>query len=73
MLLEKLISVICDELGVDENDINEDTLLEELVGDELETEDLVITLEREFGVEFGSELSGDISIAELAEMIEEAD
>ncbi len=72
MLLEKLISVICDELGVDENDINEDTLLEELVGDELETEDLVITLEREFGVEFGSELSGDISIAELAEMIETA-
>ena len=71
MILEKLISIICDEFGADEEEINEDTLIEDIIDDELDTEDLVLTLEREFGVEFGSEISGDISIAELADMIEE--
>lgn len=71
MYLEKLLSVICTELGIGEDEIDENTLIEEIVGDELETEDLVYTLEREFGIEFGGELSEDLSLAELADLIEE--
>jgi len=70
-MLEKLISLICEELGYDTDEIDEDTVLGELVGDELEIEELVQALENEFDVELSQELSGDMTVSEIAEMIEE--
>ncbi len=70
-MLERLISLICEELGCDEANVGGETLLGELVGDEIEIQELVEALENEFDTEFGEEISGDISVAYLAEMIEE--
>ena len=70
-MLEKLISLICEELGYDESKVNGETLLNELVSDDIEIRELVQALESEFDTEFGEEISGDISVYELAEMIEE--
>ena len=69
-MLEKLISLICEEIGCDESTVSGETLLGELVSDDIETEELIQALENEFDVEFGEEISGDISVSQLAEMIE---
>lgn len=70
LMLDKVISLICEELGCADSEVDENTLIGDLVSDELEIEELVQVLENEFEFEFGEELSGDISVAELAEMIE---
>lgn len=71
MILDKLISVICGEFDISEEDIDEDTLLEDIISEDIDTSDLLYALEREFDVELSDELSGDISVGELAELIEE--
>ncbi len=68
MILEKLISLICDELGCDE--ISEDAALGELVGDELELQELISAVEGEFDVELG-DADGETTVGELAGIIEE--
>lgn len=70
VILEKLISLICEEFGFDEDEIQKETGLEELAADELEIEEFVQTLESEFDVEIG-ELYGEMTVGELAEMIED--
>ncbi|MGN0543693.1 MAG: acyl carrier protein [Acutalibacteraceae bacterium] len=72
MILEKLISLICEELGFDEDEVDENTAVGDLVSDELEIEELALALESEFEIELGSELSGDISVSELADIIEDS-
>ncbi len=69
-MLEKVISLICEELGCADNEVDEDTLIGDLVGDELEIEELAQALENEFEVELSEELGAEITVAELAEMIE---
>lgn len=71
LVLEKLISLICEELGCDESNVSGETLLGELVGDEIEIKELCQALENEFDTEFGEEISGDFSVSRLAELIEE--
>lgn len=71
LLLEKLISMICEELGCDESSVSGETLLGELVSDDIEIDELVQALENEFDVEFSEEISGEVSVSQLAEMIEE--
>ncbi len=70
VILEKLIELICDELGCDGSEVDENMVLSDLVGDELEIEELIQALENEFEIEFAGEIGGDVSVAELAEMIE---
>ena len=70
-MLENLISFICEELGYDEANVGGETLLGELVGDELEIRELVEALENEFDTQFGEDIDGDFSVAALAGMIEE--
>lgn len=70
-MLENLISFICEELGCDESNVSGETLLNELVSDEIELQELIQALENEFDTEFGTETDGDISVASLAGMIEE--
>lgn len=71
LMLERLISLICEELGCDESNVSGDTLLGELVGDEIELQELVEALENEFETEFGGEINGETTVASIAEMIEE--
>lgn len=71
LMLENLISFICEELGCDESNVSGETLLNELVSDEIELQELIQALENEFDTEFGTETDGDISVASLAGMIEE--
>lgn len=70
-MLENLISFICEELGCDESAVSGETLLGELVGDEIELHELVEALENEFDSRFGEEISGEISLSSLADLIEE--
>ena len=69
-MLENLISFICEELGCDESNVSGETVLSELV-DDIEFEELVQALENEFDTEFSGEISGDFTVFQLAEMIEE--
>ena len=71
LVLEILISLNCEELGCDESNVSGETLLGELVGDEIEIKELCQALENEFDTEFGEEISGDFSVSRLAELIEE--
>ena len=70
-MLERLISLICEELGCDESNVSGDTLLGELVGDEIELQELVEALENEFETEFGDGINGDSTVGSIAGMIEE--
>lgn len=70
-MLERLIAIICEELGCDETNVDGETLLGELVGDEIEIRELIQAVENEFDTEFGEEINGDFSVAALAGMIEE--
>lgn len=70
LMLEKVITLICEELGYDEDTIHEDTVLGELVSDDAEIEELAQLLEGEFDVEFSGELSLDMTVSDVAEMLE---
>lgn len=70
-MLENLISFICEELGCDESNVSGDTLLGELVGDEIELQELVEALENEFDMVFGGGVNGDSTVGSIAGMIEE--
>ena len=62
MILEKLMALICDEFGLDESDVDEDTLLDEFVGDEFEMQELVDAIENEFEVRLDTTPADDWSI-----------
>ena len=66
MILEKLIELICDEIGID--GIDETTALSSLVEDEFELNELIQAVESGFEVELGDEAQ-DATVGELAEMI----
>lgn len=68
VILEKLISLICDELGCD--GIDEDTAIGELVGDDIELQELISAAESGFDAEL-PDADGETTVSELAEMIEE--
>jgi acyl carrier protein len=68
VILEKLISLICDELDCD--GIGEDAALGELVGDDIELQELISAVESEFDVELG-DADGETTVGELAVIIEE--
>ena len=52
MVLEKVIEILADQLGVDPSIINEDSnLIDDLDADSLTVIDLIMCLEDEFGIE----------------------
>ena len=53
--LEKLATIIADQLGVDESNINEDTTLEDLGADSLALVELVMSVEEEFEIQIEDE------------------
>ena len=69
-MIEKLISLICEELGYDEDAITEDTELNELVADGVELDSIIHIIEGEFYVDLSEEISGDMTVSAVAEMLE---
>lgn len=65
MILDKLIELICEELGID--GVDEATALGSLVEDEFELGELLRAVEDGFEVEIGD--IDDITVGELADLI----
>ncbi len=53
--LEKLTTIIADQLGIDETTISEDTTLEDLGADSLALVELVMSVEEEFEIQIEDE------------------
>lgn len=71
--MEKLLDLICDEFAIDKDDINEDTLLEEIVSDEFELQQLIESINEHFEIELDAVPDGEWSIADLAKAISNAE
>ena len=64
MVLEKLIELLCEQLDIEADEVNENTdIVNDLGADSLDVVDLVMTLEDEFDIE--------IPVGELAHYLEE--
>lgn len=69
-MIEKVISLICEELGYDDDAITENTELGELVDDGVELDEIIRIIEGEFYVDLSEELSGDMTVGQVAGMLE---
>lgn len=70
MVLEKIIGILEDYTDVDASTINEDTTFEDLGLDSLDTVELMMSVEDEFGVTI--EVSGDFkTVGSVVKYIEE--
>ena len=69
-MIDKVISLICEEFGYEEDAINENTELNELTEDGAELEEIIRIIEGEFYVDLSEEISGDMTVAQVAEMLE---
>ena len=69
-MIDKVISLICEEFGYEEDAINENTELNELTEDGTELEEIIRIIEGEFYVDLSEEISGDMTVAQVAEMLE---
>ncbi len=69
MIVKRLLALICDEFGIEESDIDKESLLETLVSDEYEMQELMEKIEEEFEVEVDFVPAEDWSIEDLANHI----
>ncbi len=67
MILERLIALICEELGL-EKEIGRETVIGDLIDDEIEVQELIIAIENEFGAEL--DCGCDVTVGELADLLE---
>ncbi len=73
MILEKVISLLADQLGFDEDSINENTdIAEELGADSLDLVELMMSAEEEFGITVvDDDLAKLKTVADIVKYIEE--
>ena len=71
-MLEKIKSIVADQLGVDEDQVTEDaSFIDDLGADSLDTVELIMAFEEEFDVEIPDEDSQKIkTVKEVIEYIE---
>ena len=69
-VIEKVISLICEEFGYDDDAVTESTELNELVDDGVELDEIIRAVEGEFYVDLSEELSGDVTLGQVAAMLE---
>ncbi len=71
--MEKVKKIIAEQLGVDESEItNESHFIDDLGADSLDTVELVMALEEEFGIEIPDEDAEKIqTVGDVAKYIEE--
>ena len=73
MVLEKVVSIIAEQLDIDADKITPDTsLIDDLNADSLDVVDLVMSLEEEFGLEIPDEEVESIStVGDIVKYIED--
>ena len=73
MVLEKLIELLCEQLDIETDEVNENTdIVADLGADSLDVVDLVMTLEDEFDIEIPDEDIEKIHpVGELARYLED--
>lgn len=69
-MVEKVISLICEEFGYEEDAISGSTELAELTEDGADLDEIIRIIEGEFYVDLSEEISGDTTVAQVAEMLE---
>lgn len=69
MTLEKVKKILADHLEIDENEIDEETTLDDLGVDSLDAVEIVMEMEDEFGIEIQSDEIGN-SVKDFVDYIE---
>ena len=74
-MLERIVEIICEQLGLSDMDITEDTSLKDDMGaDSLDLYELVLAFEEEFGVELPVEdLENVNTVGDIIDFIKEQD
>ena len=72
MIFEKVVTILADQLDLDENQITmESRLMEDLTADSLDVVDLIMTFEDEFNTEFLEEDAESLkTVADIVNYIE---
>lgn len=72
MVFEKIQAILADQLDIEEESINEDSLLvEDLGADSLDAIDIVMSVEDEFGIEVPDEIIEKIeSVKDIVSFVE---
>ena len=73
MILEKVIKILSDQLGIDEARIAKDTdIMETLGADSLDIVEMIMTIEEEFGVTISDEVvSGFKTVGDVVTYLED--
>ena len=73
MVLEKLIELLCEQLDIEADEVNENTdIVNDLGADSLDVVDLVMTLEEEFDTEIPDEDIENLkTVGDIVKYIEE--
>ena len=73
MVLEKLIELLCEQLDIEADEVNENTdIVNDLGADSLDVVDLVMTLEDEFDIEVPyMQFKRNKTVSEAAEFVTE--
>ena len=66
-MFDRLTELICEELDI-EKEIGKETVIGELVDDEIEMQELFEAVENEFGIQL--DCNPDITIGELSDLLE---
>ncbi len=69
-MVEKIISLICEEFGYDEDAVSEETVLSDITEEGVSLDEIINIIEGEFYVDLSDEISGDMTVAQIAEMLE---
>lgn len=74
MVFEKIRAILCEQLGIEEDDISMDSnIAEDLGADSLDVVDLIMSIEDEFEIEVpDEELEGIRTVADVVNYIENA-
>ncbi|HOA34362.1 MAG TPA: acyl carrier protein [Clostridiales bacterium] len=72
MIYEKVVSIICDQLGLDEEDITLDSVLMDIVDDSIDLVELVKAFEDEFNIVVpDEEFENFTTVADVVKYLEE--
>ncbi len=69
MLFEEIREIICDQLGIEKEEVNLETTFEELGADSLDLFQIVIELEEKYGIQI-EEVEGLKTIEDAVEYVE---
>ena len=74
MVLEKVVSLVAEQLGIDKKTIKlESNIIEDLGADSLDVIEMLMTLEDEFGITIPDEKINQIkTVGQIVELIEQA-